>query len=394
MFETKKEIRWSKIKVGLVVTIALLVLLGAVFFAGNIQNLFSKEVDLRIQFPSVEGLRRGAPVWVLGLEEGTVGDMRLDPLYGVVVDISIHKNAMRYLKKDSEATILTMGLLGDKYIELGTGSPEAEPLLPGEMIKGTPQRGMRDVMETSAKTIAKMTEVLDKLGGFISNIEQGKGTVAKLISDPAIYENLKESTRKTSLLIADLKSFIENMKNSRGTVRMLIEDPTLYNRVLAMVSELEEFSKTVNGGSGTFKKLLEDPSLYNKMLATASELEEFSKVVNKSPGTFKKLLEDPSLYDKMLATVSDLEELSRKVKEGKGTLGRLLESPELYDDLDKNLKQLSSILGKIEKGEGLAGALVTDSELTKELERTIEEMKNLLKDIKEHPKKYFKFSLF
>ena len=173
MFETKKEIRWSKIKVGLVVTIALLVLLGAVFFAGNIQTLFLKEVDLRIQFPSVEGLRRGAPVWVLGLEEGTVGDMRLDPLYGVVVDISIHKNAMRYLKKDSEATILTMGLLGDKYIEVGVGSKEAGALRSGDIIAGTSR-----------------PEIGEEMSRLVDIVESPRGSVGRLFKEDALYRDL------------------------------------------------------------------------------------------------------------------------------------------------------------------------------------------------------------
>ena len=353
MFDMKKQIRWSKIKVGLVITIALLALLAAVFFAGNIQNLFIPKVDLKVRFPDIEGLRSGAPVWILGIEEGSVKDMHLDPVYGVIVDMSINKNALKFLKKDSRATILTMGLLGDKYIELSTGSPAAKPVEPGEMVKGTTQKGIRDVMETSAITIGKMTEVIDKLGSLVTNIESGEGTIAKLISDPAVYDNLREATGKLALLI-------EEIKNSRGTLGMLIEDP----------------------------------SLYNKILATASELEEFGKTINKSSGTVKKLLEDPSLYDKMLATASELDEFSRKLREGHGTLGMLLENPELYENLNKDLKQLSSILERIDKGEGLAGALISNRELAKELEETIGELKNLLKDIKEHPKKYFKFSVF
>jgi len=360
MFDMKKHIKWSKIKVGLVITIALLTLLVAVFFAGNIQSFFLPKTDLKVQFRDIEGLRRGAPVWVLGIEEGSVKNMHLDPVYGVIVTISINRKVLGYLKKDSEATILTMGLLGDKYIELSTGTPTAGPIQPGEVIKGTTEKGMRDVMEISAATIGKMTDVIDKLDDLVTSIGRGEGTIAKLISDPAVYNDLKNTTGRLSLLIADMRNFIADVKNSQGTMKRLIDDPTLYNKVMATVSELEEFSKTVN----------------------------------KSSGTLKRLLEDPSLYDKMVTTVSDLEAFSKNLKEGHGTLGKLIESPELYESLNKDLKQLSSILERIERGEGLAGALIKNSELSRELEETIVELKNLLKDIKEHPKKYFKFSVF
>ena len=55
---------------------------------------------------------------------------------------------------------------------------------------------------------------------------------------------------------------------------------------------------------------------------------------------------------------------------------------------------LSSILEKIDKGEGVANALIKDRELAKELKDTVTELKELLKNIKDHPKKYFKFSVF
>jgi len=69
MFDTRKQLKWSQIKVGLVMTVAFVVLLIAVFFAGNIQNVFLKKAELKIQFGDVVGLRKGAPVWILGLEE-------------------------------------------------------------------------------------------------------------------------------------------------------------------------------------------------------------------------------------------------------------------------------------------------------------------------------------
>jgi ABC-type Fe3+-hydroxamate transport system substrate-binding protein len=42
----------------------------------------------------------------------------------------------------------------------------------------------------------------------------------------------------------------------------------------------------------------------------------------------------------------------------------------------------------------VAGAFIRDEELTQELKSTIMELKELMKDIKDHPKKYFKFSIF
>jgi len=343
MFDDKKQLKWSQIKVGLVMTIAFVVLLIAVFFAGNIQNVFLKKGELKIKFRDVVGLRKGAPVWILGLEEGSVKNITLDPTYGVVVTIAVNKNALEFVRKDSRATILTMGLLGDKYIELSTGSPQAEPIRPAEVIKGSSEMGLREVMG----------QFIEKIDSLVTKIEGGQGTIAKLLNDPALYNNLLGATHS-------LSAFLENLKDSKGTLKLLIDDPSVYKKMLAATSSIEEFSKRINESSGTLRRLIEDPSLYNKTLTVASQIEEFSRKLNESQGTLKKMIEDPALYE----------------------------------NFNRDLKELSSILEKIDKGEGVASALIQDKELARELKESVAELKELLKNIKDHPGKYFKFSLF
>jgi phospholipid/cholesterol/gamma-HCH transport system substrate-binding protein len=360
MFDTKKQLRWSKLKVGLVITLALLIMIVAIFFAGGIKEMFSPRIELKAQFMDAKGLRRGAPVWIFGTEVGSVKNIELDPVHGAIVTISVDKSVQKFIKRDAQANILTMGLLGDKYIELSSGSSLAEPIHPGEMIKGGTQIEFSDIMVTVAVAIGKMGEFITKLDNLVVKMEKSEGTVAKFFKDPAIYDNLNQTTKKLSLLLEDIA-------NSRGTMEMLIEDPSLYNKLLTAISSIEEFSKRLNEGTGTLRKLIEDPSLYNKTLFAISRIEEFSKKLNESHGTLKKLVEDP----------------------------------ELYENLNMGSKQLSSILERIDKGEGLAGAFLRNEELAKELSEALLEFKKLsselealVKDIKGHPKKYLKFSIF
>lgn len=385
MFDMKKQLRWSKLKVGLVITLALLVLLVAIFFAGGIEKIFSPKMDLKVQFQDVKGLRKGAPVWIFGTEVGSVREIELDPNLGAVVTIFIKKNVQEFIRKDARASIMTMGLLGDKYIELNTGSPKAEPIGKGEVIKGSVPVEISDVMETAGVSIGKIGDFVQKLDNLILKIEKGEGTLSKFLTDPSIYDNLNQSVKTLSLTL-------EEVKGSRGTLKMLVEDPSLYQRMVVAVGSIEEFVKKTNESVG-----------------------EFTRKVNESQGTLKRLVEDPSLYDKALATVSTIEQLtgnierisqdietfSKGLNEKTGTLKRMIDDPSLYENLNQSSAHLSSILKRIDQGEGLAGALLKDQELIKELEETLiefkgtaGELKELLKDIKANPKKYLKFSLF
>jgi phospholipid/cholesterol/gamma-HCH transport system substrate-binding protein len=219
-----------------------------------------------------------------------------------------------------------MGLLGDKYVELSAGTPESEPVRRGDMIKGAAQLEIKDVMEIGTVSIQKMSDFINKLDHLVTQMEKGQGTVSRLLTDPSLYENLRDSTRTLSLTLKDIRE-------ARGSIKLLLEDPALYNNLLAASSSLEGLSRKMNESSGTLRKMIEDPALYDKLLTATASVEEFS---------------------------------------GK----------------------LNAILEKIDKGEGVAGTLVQDKELSKELKETVAEIRDLLKDIKEDPKKYFKFSIF
>lgn len=319
MLDTKKQLVWSKLRVGVVITLALLTLLVTVFFAGGLQNILSPKVELTAQIHDAKGLRKGSPVWISGIEVGSVKSIDLDPAHGTLITLSVHKSTLPYIKKDSLVSVLTMGLLGDKYVELSSGSSFAEPATPKDVLRGTTHLELKDAMEIGTASVQRMSDFIESLQNLVSKIEKGEGSLAKFLGDPSLYSNLKESS-ETLLRIA--KEFRES--------------------------------------HGTMKKLLEDPVLHTKMVGAASQVENFGRKLNEGEGSLKKLVEDPALYD----------------------------------NLARASLQLSSILERIDRGEGLAGTLISDQELATELKETLTELKLLTQDIKEHPKKYFKFSLF
>jgi len=353
MFDLKKQLRWAEMKVGVIISLALVILFLSVFFAGSIERLVHPKVRIKAAITDVKGLKSGAPVWVYGIEEGTVEDISLDPKHGTVVTISIYKNVLGYLKKDSTASVLTMGLLGDKYIELTPGASGAEPLMAGDMIRGTTQLDMKDVMETGASSMKKINEFIEKMGNIVAQIESSKGTLGMLIGDPALYDNLTETSRNLALLTKE-------MQGGKGSLGRLIKDPSLYDQLSASSKSLEGFSRKLESGSGTLGKLIEDDQLYTRLSGAAASMDAFGKKLNNSSGT----------------------------------LNRLIEDPELYENLNNSSKRLASILERIEKGEGTAGLLSKDEEMAKELKETASQLRKLVEDIKERPKRYFKFSIF
>jgi len=326
VFEQKKKLAWAKLRVGIVISTGLILLLLTVFFAGKIGDLVSPKVDINAQFWNVRGLKSGAPVWISGIEIGYVKRISLHPQYGTLVTMSIKKSALPYVRSDSHATIITQGLLGDKYIELGGGTFEAGAISPGTIMEGEAQFEIKDMVEASSKSLLKFTEFVNKLNAITDHFENKEGTVAKLLRDPSLYNNLNESSAK-------LVAVLDEIKDSEGSMKMLIKDPSVYRNLLTASNSLEQFG--------------------------------------------------------------------RKMTEGNGTLKRLAESPEVFDNLNRASQRLDAALADIDAGKGALGTVIKDKELAGELKQTVSglrdavaELKELTRDIKEHPRKYFKFSVF
>ncbi len=320
MFDMKKQLMWAKLKVGLVITLALLMLFITVFFAGDIQNIFSPKVQIKVGVKDVRGLRKGSPVWISGIEIGSVKGIDLHPEYGTLVTMSINKDALKFVKKDSKASVMTMGLLGDKYIELSSGSPDAESIKPGDTIKGTVQLEVQDIVNASSVSLEKITGFVEKLGNFIEKIENSEGTVAKFLTDPSIYNNLKETTKTLSMILKDFKE-------SQGTMKMFMEDPSLYNKMLNTASSIEEFSRKLNEGPGTLKRLAEDPELYENLNMASKQLSSILERIDAGEGTAGSLIRDKELVRDMKDT---LVELKGSITEFKELLKDFKEHPKKY----------------------------------------------------------------
>lgn len=353
MYSYIKQLRWAQLKVGVVVTVALFIVLFTILFAGNIEKLFIPKVTVYAMFEDVKGLRSGAPVWFSGVEIGSVSAIEFLNDRNLKVTMSINHASLEFLRKDSGATVHTFGLLGDKYIEVSPGTMDAKALSPGDTLLGVASLEMQDIVQTSQESIGRITDFINTLEEMLVKIEKGEGTLAKFLKDPDLYNNLREATD-------GLSNMVDGLEGGRGSVGKLLKDEALYEDISSSVEDIKLFAENLKASEGTLNKVINDPALYERFLRASESLDDFTQ----------------------------------KVATSRGTLNRLIEDESLYANLNNASERLGVILEKIDRGEGVVGKLVKDEELSDELVTTLRELNALMKDIKEHPKRYFKFSLF
>jgi phospholipid/cholesterol/gamma-HCH transport system substrate-binding protein len=198
-------------RLGLFIVATLLILVAGVFLIGSKRSLFSSTYRVKANFENVAGLIAGAPVRVGGTQQGTVRRIDLPKRPGgkVGVTMDLENRTHDLLKKDSVAAIKAEGLLGDKYIEVSFGSPEAEKLKDGETIGTEPPLDYADlikkadqILDTSQDAVKKVEGTAGNLESISAKIDQGKGTAGALVNDKSVY---KEAT-------AGATAFRENME--------------------------------------------------------------------------------------------------------------------------------------------------------------------------------------
>jgi phospholipid/cholesterol/gamma-HCH transport system substrate-binding protein len=307
MYEIKKQLAWSKLKIGIVISIALLTLLLTVVFTGDIADIISPKELIKIHIRYAAGLRTGAPVWFAGIEVGAVKSIGFSPQYGIIVTISVNRDVMGYLKKDSRATVQTMGLLGDKYVELSSGSATAPTLRRGEMLEGDAEASAQHMVATGEELLKKMDDVVSQIGTLIKTVGEGQGTVAQLLKDPALYNNLKEASQRISAMIAAMQS-------GKGTAGKLINDDLFYNRLLAASESMERFGSKLDKEQGTLHRLIEDPQVYENLAQASARLQAILQGIEKGEGTAGKLVRDEELAQELKDAIKELKELTSDIR--------------------------------------------------------------------------------
>ena len=298
-----------RFRVGLFVSILVLLFVAFVLAIGTQTRLFEERYTLKAAFRDIQGLIVGSPVRLAGLTVGTVNHISFssdpaDPL--VHVEVTIDRRFQSRIREDSVATIGTIGLVGDKIFEITVGSEQARILAPGERLKSV------EPVEL-AQMIASLTESLGALKEVLGEVEKGSGLLHALIYDEA-----------GGRFVQDLAPLVQTLNRN--------------------AARLEEILQRVHEGDGLLHALVFDEggkALLEELKGTVSTLERFIGQLEGGHGFLGALLTDPQgaqILQDLRTVASDLKVISSDLAAGRGTLGALLQDPTVYEDLSSLLR--------------------------------------------------------
>ncbi|MBI2411890.1 MAG: MCE family protein [Deltaproteobacteria bacterium] len=321
-------------KVGLFVLLGIVILVYMSLRLGGIKFGRAEGYTLHVYFDSAAGLDKNASVRVAGVEVGRIKDIRLkDSKAHVILEIKPDVA----IGRDFTAVLTTKGLLGEKYLELVPGAPNAPSLKEGEEITHTKSYADMDrlitVLSDVSDDVKEVTESLSKvLGG-----DEGEATLRNIV------KNVEEMSFRVNHLIAkndeQVGNVLRNLDEFTGMLKT--EGPGVTSELKlaiknlndALVKTSDNLNQMITENRGNLKEGVE-----NLKLASLS-LQQAMDTVNKVTREI-----GPQISD----TTTSVGSIARKIDKGEGTLGKLINDKTLHEDIDKTVKGINNYIAKAE----------------------------------------------
>lgn len=304
--------------------IGALIILGVFIIKIEELPLGSRTGRLKVQasFPSVAGLDEKSPVRVAGVRVGLVESIRLE---GDRALVTLALDAKVPLRQGASAEVTSLGMLGDKYVELFPGPLGNPPLTPGTVLQGTSPVSFDQVLKTA-------NEMGTDLSAVTESLRQSLGGPAGQARLDEIVENIRQ-------ISAELKALVQSNRE----------------QVDATVENFRAFSETLR---------VELPKLAEKLNALADNVDG---VVAENRGNLNESLANiKDLSASLRVSANNLNTITTKIASGEGTIGKLVNDDETVNNLNSTLKSVESGVESLRNTIGRAERWRVDLELRAE----------------------------
>lgn len=288
---------------------ALLLLAAGIFFIGNIGSVFGNRYQLITLMNSAAGLAPGAAVQLAGQPVGQVARIAfIDPQdrpptgEGLAVWLAIDRRVQGQIRSDSRARVRTMGLLGDRIIDIEPGGADGRVLSEGDTLQAAGVFDYSELLDEASAAVGSLSRLVRSLDEITRDLLAGEGTMGQLLVNRELYDRLTE-------LGSDLSRLLSSVNAGEGSLGKMVKDEQLYERLLRAVASLDTITARVARGEGSLGRLLDSDSLYDALAGAARRSDSLITGLQAGQGSIGRLIVDESLYEELLRMVVELNNI-------------------------------------------------------------------------------------
>jgi len=335
-----KQLTWTELRVGLFVLAATVLLVVVIFYVTGAGALGPK-YRLHTFLPEVDGLTVGAPVRVDGVDVGNVEKIGMaqlkpgvpaDKSKSIRVDLRIQKAYQDYIRSDSAASLITEGLLGNRYVDIDRGFV-GRVLQNDDAIPGREEKALKAVVERSADLLTNLNAITAQASDVLTGIREGHGSLGKFLNNS----------------LGNLDRMMASVESGKGTLGQLVTNDEMYNRVDSVAGRVDTVLQAVQNKQGTLGKLVYDSDIHDSAKRLMDNGSDFIEGVRAGKGTLGKLATDDSLFTQYLQAGENLSKATAKLDSNQTSVGKLFSDPKLYDNMAGLAGDLRLLTGDFRK---------------------------------------------
>lgn len=297
-----KQTNTQKFYLGLFIFMCTLILIVALYFIGNRQNLFGKTFKISAIFNNVNGLQLGNNVRYSGINVGTVKSIEMINDTTICVAMIIENKFLNHLKNNAIAAIGSDGLVGSMVVNIVPSNQLAPNIVPGDTIKSYSKISTSNMLETLNTTNENAAILTADLLKITTAINQEKGTLGLLIKNPTLannlqqtINNLKTASSDVSQTVKNIKLMTQNINFDNSVAQAILSDSVSGNKIKSAIANLNQSSVEMNH--------------------TISHLNLTITKFNDSKGTLNYVISDTLLVKNIDSIITNLKTGSTKLNE-------------------------------------------------------------------------------
>ncbi|CAN5409447.1 N/A [soil metagenome] len=279
----------KKLKVGAFIVGGFIIFVIAIFIIGSKQNLFTSTFEINSIFESVSGLTEGATVNFGGIKVGTVSGISIESSTKIRVIMTINSNVKEYIRKDSKVSISSEGLVGNKIVEISSGSPMFLSVDNGEYLASTKPISAEDIFKALKESGDNAKVITGKMSDMIDSINGGKGTIGQLLTNESLYRNIDStfagfasSTKNVNNILFKVSSSVDLLTNDFRNLSSSIDNVT---------KNISEITDKLNSSRSLVGTLLTDTNVAVGIKNTISNITSTSQNLERATFGFYQNME-------------------------------------------------------------------------------------------------------
>jgi phospholipid/cholesterol/gamma-HCH transport system substrate-binding protein len=335
-----ERVRWAKFRVVAVTVVSLVILVVLLYkLFGN--ALLAPKTVIYLYVPDGSGLSNESPVRVDGIDVGRVSTVTLSgsnqPSRVVKVTLSIQRDRLGTIPSDSVTQISSDSLIGDKFVDITSGTSPTSITPEGEIIYKDQPELLRSL------DLTQFTAQLRLVDATLADIENGRSQFGQFYNGDSFYNDLEKRLK-------DLQIAFHEAVGTTSMVGQLLNSDDLHRKISDMLVNVDQQVAQLQAGQGPAGQLLRNSAQYDQMVTLLQGFRQSLQALGGNP---------------------------------------LLQSDEAYNNANQSLAALLKSLDEFNRNPQLNNTLLYDN-----LNGSLQELRDTIKDFRLNPRKYLRIKLF